>query len=67
MDEDTGDNNNLKGENGNEITKPRACEIYDVIEILTNYSTYVNYAELTTLNLKLTKIVDFETKSYKVL
>ena len=51
VDEDTDDNDNLEEENENEITKPRASEIRDDIDILANYSVYVDNIEIRTLNL----------------
>ena len=56
VDEDTDDNDNLEEEN--EITKPRASVIHDAIDILANYSMYVDNTELRTLNLKLSKIME---------
>ena len=41
VDEDTDDNDNLEEEN--EITKPRASVIRDAIDILENYSMYVEH------------------------
>ena len=55
-DEDTDDNYNLEEEN--EITKARASVICDAIDMLANYSMYVDNTELRTLNLKLSKILE---------
>ena len=56
VDEDTDDNDNLEEEHEN--TKPRASVIRDAIDILANYSMYVDNIEIRTLNLKLSKIVE---------
>ena len=52
------DNDNLEEENKNEITKPRAYVTHDAIDILINYSMYVDNTEFRTLTLKLSKIVE---------